>query len=264
MFFYLSKILWFFLQPLGLTTLLLFAGLAALAVSWRKTAASAFCAGFLVLFISSWTTFGALMLQPLEDRFARPDELPPGIAGIIVLGGGFEGAVNSVRGGYELASAGDRFVEAAVLARRFPGVPVVITGGSGALVFHGEPDADTAPRLLAALGVSPERLVLENESRNTYENAVFTRRLLQPDSTQNWLLVTSAFHMPRSVSLFRKAGFNVIAWPVDYRTTGEEWIGVAQDNAIDSLHTTTLAIREWVGLIAYRLTGRVDSLFPAP
>ncbi|WP_127523135.1 YdcF family protein [Mesorhizobium sp. Z1-4] len=264
MFFYLSKIFWFFLQPLGLATLLLFAGLVILAASWRKTAASVFCASFLVLFISSWTTFGALMLRPLEDRFQRPDVLPSAIAGIIVLGGGFEGSVNAARGGYELASAGDRFVEAAVLAHRLPGVPVVVAGGSGALLLHGEPDADTAPRLLTALGVSPERLVLENQSRNTQENAVFTRDLLQPDSTQSWILVTSAFHMPRSMSLFRRAGFNVIAWPVDYRTTGAERIGLAQDNAIDSLHTTTLAIREWVGLFAYRLTGRIDSVFPGP
>ena len=264
MFFYIATIVWFFLQPLGLMTLLIAAGLIALALSWRKSAAAFFCAGFLVLLLSSWTTFGALLLQPLEDRFARPADLPSDVAGIIVLGGSFEGAVNAARGGYELSSSGDRFVEAAVLARRIPGVPVVITGGSGAVLLHGEADADTAPRMLIALGVASDRLVLENQSRNTHENAVFTRDLLQPESTQSWLLITSAFHMPRSVSLFRRAGFNVVPWPVDYRTTGEERPGFAQDNAIDSLTNTTIAIREWVGLVAYRVTGRTDSVFPAP
>jgi uncharacterized SAM-binding protein YcdF (DUF218 family) len=85
---------------------------------------------------------------------------------------------------------------------------------------------------------------------------------MQPAPGDVWLLVTSAFHMPRSVALFRKAGFDVTPWPVDYRTTGRERFGIATDNSLDSLQTTSLAIREWIGLTAYRLTGRTDSIFP--
>jgi uncharacterized SAM-binding protein YcdF (DUF218 family) len=264
MFYYLSKIAWLFLQPLSLTAILIGLGVIALLLAWRRIATTAILLAFLVLFFSAWTTLGALLLQPLEDRFARPADIPANVAGIIVLGGGFEGAVNAARGGYEMNSAGDRFVETAVLARRLPGAKVVVTGGSGALLLTGEPDGDIAPRLLEALGVARDRMVLENRSRNTYENARFTLDLLQPDSGQNWLLVTSAFHMPRSMALFRKAGFEVIAWPVDYRTAGTEGPGLARDNAIDSLENTTLAIREWLGLAAYWLMGRIDSLLPSP
>jgi uncharacterized SAM-binding protein YcdF (DUF218 family) len=264
MFYYLSKIAWLFLQPLSMTAILIGLGVIALLLAWRRIAAAAMLLAFLVLFLSAWTTLGALLLQPLEDRFARPAEIPADVAGIIVLGGGFEGAVNAARGGYEMNSAGDRFVETAVLARRLPGAKVVVTGGSGALLLTGEPDGDIAPRLLEALGVARNRMVLENQSRNTEENARFTREILQPDSGQNWLLVTSAFHMPRSMALFRKAGFEVIAWPVDYRTAGTEGPGLARDNAIDSLENTTLAIREWLGLAAYWMTGRIDSLLPSP
>ncbi|MEX0955990.1 MAG: YdcF family protein [Rhizobiaceae bacterium] len=264
MFYYLSKIAWLFLQPLSLTAILIGLGVVALLLAWRRIAATAILLAFLVLFFSAWTTLGALLLHPLEDRFERPAQIPADAAGIIVLGGGFEGAVNAARGGYEMNSAGDRFVETAVLARRLPDARVVVTGGSGALLLTGEPDGDTAPRLLEALGVSRDRMVLENRSRNTYENAQFTRDLLQSDSSQDWLLVTSAFHMPRSMALFRKAGFNVTAWPVDYRTAGTEGLGLARDNAIDSLENTTLAIREWLGLAAYWMTGRIDSLLPSP
>lgn len=112
--------------------------------------------------------------------------------------------------------------------------------------------------------MAPERLVLESRSRNTYENAVFTRRMVSPEPGETWLLVTSAFHMPRAKALFDKAGFPTVPWPVDYRTTGREGIGLLRDNPLDSLQTTTLAIREWTGLLAYRLTGRIDSLFPGP
>jgi len=264
MFYYLSKIFWLFAQPLNLAILLVLLSLVAFALHWRRTGFAFGGSAFLILFLSAWTTLGALMLHPLEDRFPRPAEPPAQVAGIIVLGGGFEGGVNRARGGYELNASGDRFVEAAVLARRYPEARIVISGGSGALMLEGEADADTAPRLLEALGVERSRMVLENRSRNTYENAAFSRALVEPKPGEVWLLVTSAFHMPRSMELFRKAGFPVIAWPADYRTAGTERLGLAEDNVHDSLQNTALAMREWIGLAAYRLSGRIGSILPAP
>ena len=263
MFFYLSKIFWFFIQPLNIAIFLLPAGLLAALARWRRFAAARCVAAFSILAPSTWTSLGALMLNPLEERFPRP-ALPETVHGVVVLGGGFEGAINLARGGYELNSGGDRFVEAAILARRFPQAKVVVTGGTGTLVMTGEADADTAPRLLTALGVEPARMIMENRSRNTHENAVFTRQLVAPEPGETWLLVTSAFHMPRSMALFRKAGFPVLPWPVDYRTSGEEGFGIFRDNPNDSLQNTTLALREWIGLVAYRFSGRIDSIFPRP
>jgi len=261
MFFYLSKIFWFFIQPLNLAIFLLLAGLVAAAFGRRRLAASGSMLAFLILALSAWTSLGAMMLNPLEERFAKPP-LPQKVDGIVVLGGGFEGAINLVRGGYELNSGGDRMVETAILARRFPEAKVVVSGGTGELFLDGEGDADTAPRLLGALGVSADRLILENKSRNTYENAVFTRQMVAPKPGETWLLVTSAFHMPRAKALFDKAGFPTIPWPVDYRTSGKEGIGLFRDNPADSLQVTTMAIREWIGLAAYWLSGRIDRPFP--
>lgn len=263
MFFYLSKIFWFFIQPLNLAIFLLLAGLIAAMIGRRRLAAAGSVLSFLILALSAWTSFGALLLNPLEERFPRPP-LPQRVAGIVVLGGGFEGGINLARGGYELNAGGDRMVETAVLARRFPDAKVVVSGGNGELFLDGEGDADTAPRLLGALGVAPERLILENKSRNTYENAVFTKALITPRPGETWLLVTSAFHMPRAKALFDKAGFATVPWPVDYRTSGREGIGVFRDNPADSLQATTFAIREWIGLFAYWLSGRIDQPFPAP
>lgn len=264
MFFVISKIFWFFAQPANFALLLLLSGLAAAVLARRRLAFSLAVAAFLVLGLSVWSSLGANLLGPLEDRFQRPASLPERIDGIVVLGGGLEGAINKIRGGYELNSAGDRFVETAILARRYPDAKILVSGGSGELLLDGEGDADTAPRLLTALGVAPERLILENKSRNTDENARFSMDLIKPQPGETWLLVTSAFHMPRSVGLFRKAGFPVIPWPVDYRTSGAEGIGFFVDNAADSLQNTTLGIREWIGLFAYWLTGRTDQLLPGP
>lgn len=263
MFYYLSKLFWVVAQPINLIGILMLAGIVLGLARWRKLGLASSTLGFLVLALGAWTSLGALMLHPLEDHFSRPDPAPESVAGVIVLGGGFEGSVNLARGGYELNASGDRFVEAAVLARRYPQARIVVTGGAGSLTLEGEGDADTAPRLLMALGVEPERLVLENRSRNTYENAVFTRAMVEPREGEVWLLVTSAFHMPRSVGLFRRAGFDITPWPADYRTAGIETVGLAQDNVADSLQNLSLAIREWTGLVAYRATGRIDAILPS-
>ncbi|ATU91949.1 YdcF family protein [Phyllobacterium zundukense] len=264
MFFYLSKIFWFFAQPLNFSILLVGISLIALLLAWRRTAMLAASCAFLVLALGAWTSLGALMMHPLEDRFQRPAALPDKVDGIVVLGGGLEGGVNLVRGGYEMNSSGDRFVEAAILAARHPEAKVVVTGGTGNMILEGEGDGVTAPRLLTALGIAPNRLIMESQSRNTYENAVFTKEMVDAKPGETWVLITSAFHMPRSVGLFRKAGFDVVPWPSDYRTSGNETIGLAQDNPQDSLQNMSLALKEWVGLLAYWMTGRIDQLLPSP
>jgi uncharacterized SAM-binding protein YcdF (DUF218 family) len=139
-----------------------------------------------------------------------------------------------------------------------------ISGGTGTLLLEGATDAETAPRLLAALGVSPDRLILEHRSRDTYENALYSRDLARPQPDETWLLVTSAFHMPRSIGVFRKAGFTAVPWPTDYRTAGNESFGPVRDNVLDALGNLSLAIREWLGLIAYHMSGRMDELLPGP
>lgn len=262
MFFYLSKLFWMAAQPINLIGILVLAGIVLGMLRFRRSGLVFSCLGLAVLALGAWSSLGAVLLHPLEERFARPDPAPAAVAGLIVLGGGFEGGVNLARGGYELNASGDRFVEAAILARRYPEARVVVTGGTGTLMLGGEGDGDTAPRLLEALGVAPERMVLETRARNTHENALFTREMVAPRPGETWLLVTSAFHMPRSVGLFRKAGFEVVPWPVDYQTAGTETFGLARDNPMDSLRNLSVAIREWIGLAAYRATGRIDRVLP--
>ncbi len=263
LFFVAAKVFWFVAQPINLTAILLLLGVFFLLIGWKTTATAVMSAAALGLVLSAWSSLGALLLNPLEERFQRP-HLPESVTGIVVLGGGLEGQINRVRGGYELNAGGDRFLEAAVLGRRFPDARVVVTGGVGTLILEGEGDADTAVRLFTALGFPRERLTLENQSRNTYENAVYTKAMVDPKPGETWLLVTSAFHMPRSMALFRKAGFDVLPWPVDYRTSGAEGLGFFRDNPNDSIRNTGTAIREWIGLLAYWFSGRIDTPFPGP
>jgi uncharacterized SAM-binding protein YcdF (DUF218 family) len=207
---------------------------------------------------------GSILMRPLEDRFPRPPDDMPEPAGIIVLGG-IISSPSGPRGAVSLTQDGERLTEAATLAHRYPNAMVVFSGGS----FGNRPEESTeafiAKRFLVGLGVDESRIVLESRSLNTAQNAVFTHELLMPQLGQRWLLVTSASHMPRAVGAFRSAGFPVIPYPVGYTTSGltDDYWAIPFE-ASTSLVRADVAIREWMGLLAYWLTGRTDALLPGP
>jgi uncharacterized SAM-binding protein YcdF (DUF218 family) len=263
MFPYLTRIFWTLAQPVSLVALLLVLGLLLMWMKRRRLAAASVIVATLVLALCSFTSFAYVAIAPLEDRFTRPPE-PDRIDGIVVLGGGMDSAVNRVRGGWELSRAGDRFVETLRLALRHPEARVLIAGGGSALLSGQEPEAVAAARLFADFGIPHERLILEGDSRNTEENAVNARALAEPQAGETWLLVTSAFHMPRSVGLFRRAGFDVVPWPTDYYSAGDETFGIKLDEIAENLVTSNVALREWIGLAGYYLTGRIDEPLPGP
>jgi uncharacterized SAM-binding protein YcdF (DUF218 family) len=217
----------------------------------------------LVLFVCGFTTFGYALIAPLEDRFARPVE-PAQVDGLVVLGGAMDGEVTSTRGRWELNRSGDRYVEALRLALKYPTAKVVVAAGPAALAPHQEPEALAVERFLADFGVTGERVILDQKSRNTEENAVFAKELAGAGQGQTWLLVTSAFHMPRSVGLFRRAEFAVVPWPTDYMTSGSEGLNVKFDQPTENLWLSTMALREWTGLLGYYLVGKIDEILPGP
>jgi uncharacterized SAM-binding protein YcdF (DUF218 family) len=266
MFFYLSKILWFLLQPSSLMFAALIAAAVLAGTAWRTLSRRLLVGSLAALLVCGLLPVADLLIRPLENRFARPgaDFDGASLAGIIVIGGAEDrnGWDREELGG--LNEAAERYTEVAMLARRFPSLRVIFAGGSSALVADLPPEAETARRVLEALGVEQGRLALEAASQNTHQNAVFTARLLQPQPAQRWLLVTSAAHMPRAVGCFRAAGFNVVAWPVDYRTTRGGSLLYVNGRVSDGLARFDSVTREYVGLAMYYLTGRTDALLPAP
>lgn len=259
--FVLSKIFWLFIEPLSFCIILMALGLVL--ALWRRRAGYSFAwLGLALLAFGSFTTMGDLLLAPLESDFSVPTPAPAEVDGIIVLGGGFDPVVSAARHSFELAEAGDRYVEALRLGRLYPGAKIVVTGGVGALSAKGDTDAVISKRFFEAFGVSPSRLIYEGKSRNTYENAVFTKQLVDPREGQTWLLVTSAFHMPRAMGVFRKVGFPVLAWPADYRTAPPVALHIAPEGPVGNLGKLSTAIHEWIGLGAYYLMGRTSALFP--
>jgi uncharacterized SAM-binding protein YcdF (DUF218 family) len=257
MFFLASKLLWFLTSPVSLLLVV------ALLAVWQGRSKSAILC-LLGLLALGFAPIGAWMIEPLEDRFPAP---APDIAapyGIIVLGGAIDDEMGQARGQVSLGEGAERLTQAVALSRRFPDARIVYTGGNNSLRGARFDEATDGRKLLISLGVDPQRITIETQSRNTDENARFTRDLVHPLADQRWLLITSAWHMPRSMGLFRKAGFSVEAFPVDYRSQGG--LGDWQFNSapLHGLRTFDVAAHEWAGLFAYRMSGRIDALFPAP
>lgn len=263
MFPYFTRIFWMVAQPVSVIGLLLVLGLVLLWVKRRRLAGTSFGLALLVLVLCSYTTFAYVLVAPLEGRFLRPDE-PAHIDGIVVLGGGMDTDVAAARRSWELGRSGDRFVEALRLALRHPEARILIAGGGSALNPGRESEAGAGARFFEDFGIAKERLVLDDTSRNTGENAVNAKAVGQPKPGETWMLVTSAFHMPRSVGLFRRADFAVVPWPTDFLATGNEGFGLKLDETPENLAVSNVALREWLGLVGYYLTGRIDEVFPSP
>jgi uncharacterized SAM-binding protein YcdF (DUF218 family) len=264
MFFVFSKVLGFFTIPSNAIAVICALGLVLLLSRWRRGGRRILALGVCLLLLFGFSPAGSLLLLSLSERFPawRFDGREPD--GIIVLGGAIDSDISAARHSLELDSSAERIIAMLELARRFPNARIVFSGGSGNLIDDSVPEAPIAGQLLDRFGISPERVVLESGSRTTYENATLTRRLVTPKPGERWLLVTSAFHMPRSVGTFRAAGFEVEAYPVDWRTRGWSDAAAPFDRLSMGLERTDVAIHEWTGLIAYWLSGRSSALFPSP
>jgi uncharacterized SAM-binding protein YcdF (DUF218 family) len=217
-----------------------------------------------LLAICGFSPLGNWLLYPLESRFPPWDAARGAPDGIVILGGSIDPDLSAAHGVPIVKSAADRIIAAAELARQYPKARIVFSGGSSNLVSNDARESDYATKIFKSLGVPSERLTMERQSRNTQENAQFSKAIAAPKDGERWLLVTSAYHMPRSVGLFRKAGFTVEPYPVDWRTRGRADILRFSAFSIEGLEHTELAVREWIGLFAYRAAGKIDELFPGP
>lgn len=257
--FYLSKIVWAFLQPSTLIAIVLVAGFLLAARGKRAGLPVLFC-GIALYLIAGFSPLANWLLIPLENRaeigMAEPVD---GAAGIIVLGGATSGARESGDRRVILNDAADRMIEAVRLAQQHPNLPIIFSGGNGDFFANSgeEPEAELARRFFESFKITPPRLRLEDRSRNTLENAVFTAGLVQPQRDQRWVLVTSAFHMPRARALFEAQGFRIIPRPGDFRASGPQdyWQIFAKPS--DGLRRLDMASKEWVGLWISWLRGDI-------
>ena len=263
MFFVLSKTVGFLAVPSNVMALIGLAGAALLWTRFARAGCRLLVLGILLIAACGFLPTGQVLMSRLEDRFPKWDEahVPDGI---VILGGALNPDLTMARGQIAIGNEAERFTEVAAIARRYPSARIVFSGGTGSIAPDALPEARYVKPLLESFGIPASRITLEDRSRNTEENARFSKELVQPRPGERWALVTSGIHMPRAVGCFRRAGFEVEAYPVDYRTYGPGRLLFFNGRLADGLSHTDAAIREWVGLVVYWLTGRTSELFPAP
>jgi uncharacterized SAM-binding protein YcdF (DUF218 family) len=264
-FFALSKTLGIMLLPTNFMIGIGLFGAVLLATRWVRLGRKLLVTSVALLAICGFSPLGNWLLYPLESRFPVWDAARGAPDGIVVLGGPIDPELSLAHDTAVYRGSVDRMIAAAALALRYPRARIVYSGGNANLVFDDTArETDYAKAVFEALGVSGERLMMEGRSRNTQENAEFSRALASPKTGERWLLVTSAYHMPRSVGVFRKAGFAVEPYPVDWRVGGHSDLLAFSIYSIEGLGRVEVALREWIGLAAYRISGKTGEFFPGP
>lgn len=270
MFYVLSKVVFFFVTPSNIIWIVMSVALLAL---WRgrvRSAGRLVVAALALMLVLGFSPLGNWLLYPLEQRFERPtsEVADPSrlgrFAGIILLGGFENGRVTTARGTIALNEAAERLTETVRLARALPDVRVVYAGGAARLLLAEDDAAAAIASYMVALGVDRSRIVVDDRSRTTWENAWFLHEVLKPRAGERYLLVTSAAHMPRSIGTFRKVGFEVEAWPADYITAGGADLVRPMPTLLVGLKRVDAAVKEWIGLVGYFASGRSSALWPAP
>ena len=261
-FFWLSKLGWLFLMPGNWIVLAILMIWLTLKLGWQRL--SNRLLGFTLAFVLllALMPVGDWLILPLESRFIANPVLPADVDGIILLGGAINPELSAVWEQPEIGTASERLFALQALARRYPQAKLVFTGGSGQLLQQQHKGADWVEALFAETSDDSSRIQFERESRNTYENVVLSKALVQPRPGEIWILITSAFHMPRSVGIFCRHSWPVLPYPVDHYGNKNR-LSRIELNLYEHLGVLRIAVREWIGLLAYRLTGKTDNLLPA-
>lgn len=261
LFFYISKLVWLLVSPDSLIFILILVTLAFLYAGKQKIAKILLTTISGLLILIAFFPVGEWLLFPLESRFQTNPQLPDKVDGIIVLSGAEATELSHLWEQVELGAAAERDFMFVTLAKKYPKAKLAFTGGTGSLINQEYKAADVAEKLFKELGFDIKRIIFERESRNTYENVVYSKKIIKPMENENWVLITTSWHMPRSVGIFCKTDWPVIPYPVDHQTKKGNLFRV-DFNLSGNLNTLRTAIKEWIGLFAYYLSDKTTSFFP--
>ena len=262
-FWIISKIFWLLASPNTSIFLILLIGIGLLFLGREKLGKKLILATTALIFFTSVLPVYNLLLLPLENRFPIPEPLPKKVDGVIVLGGAEIPKLTQMRRQVSLSDSVERLTTFLSLTHRYSDAKFVYAGGQGAITAQEYKSATTARLFFEQMGLDTSRVIFDSQSRNTQENVENALQLAQPAKGEKWVLITSAWHMPRSVGIFRKFNWQVIPYPVDFKTNGqfEMNIGLPKLSAIASVSNV---VYEWTALFYYWLMGRTSELFPGP
>lgn len=260
-FFYCSKFLWLLIEPDNLITLGFVITLILLLTQRDKLAKKLLYPLTTITLIIAIFPVGSWLIYPLETHFDTQPQLPEKVDGIILLGGSFITSTSQYWGNIQTNDFADRIHQFITLMRRYPNAKAVFTGGNANPIHHRPSEAHYAKQLFSLMGVDHGQILYETQARNTFENALFSKEIAKPKADEHWIVISTAWHLPRVVGVFCKQQWPVIPYPADFHTD-PRYLFTPDIDLGDHLNLLNFGTREWLGLLVYYLTGKTTELLP--
>jgi uncharacterized SAM-binding protein YcdF (DUF218 family) len=255
--FYLSKILNFFINPLYILSLIILIQLFIIFFIQSKKLVIFFSKLFLILFlIFGYSPLSNFLLSKIEDHIQTSKYPVQQLTGVIVLGGSFNSGVESKeRNEVSLNSSVERLTKALEIYKKNPRILILFSGFSNEIKPQGWSEFDMAKKFFLDQGVRIDNLIFENQSRNTFENIMYSKDIIA-NYKGTWGLITSANHMPRSFFSFKKQGLILEPISVDYKTGTSRmfWINF---NISAGLSNWNIILHELIGISYYKITNKI-------
>ncbi len=258
--FYLSKILLFFINPLHIILFFIFSGVI-INIIFKNTFHKLFyLIAFIIFFIVAVLPTGDLLYFQLEKKFHNPIVLPSQINGILILSGATNPQLSYVHNKIHLNGSVERLIESIILIQRYPEAKIIFSGGSGSSFDQELTHADVARKFFNQLNIDTNKIIFESKSRNTYENIIYSKKIAEPKSEDNWIIVTSASHMIRATNIGKKLGWHFFPYAVDFQTS-KKITRLPSLNFLGNMSRFNASSHEWIGLISYYIMGRTSKIY---
>ena len=258
--FYLSKILWLVLNPFNIFILFTIVTIFLYLISFKRTSIAIFFINSLYLFIISVLPIGNYLIYKIEKDYHSQSSIPDRLDGILILGGVTNPSMYKEFNEISVNGSAERLIESVSLIKRFNKSKVIFSGGSGIINRPDLGHSQVAKSFYKKVGLDESRIIFEDNSRNTYENILFSKKIAQPKKNENWLLITSAYHMKRALLIGSKNNWEFIPYAVDFKNK-RKFKFVPSLNLLSNINSLQYGSHEWLGLISYYLMNRTDKIF---
>ena len=255
--FYLSKILWLIVNPFNIFIFITLFTMFLYFINFRRLSLIIYLINFIFIALISFLPIGSYLTYIIEKEFHTNTKTPERVDGILILGGATNPLLFKEFDQISLNGSAERLVESVMIIRKFEKAKVIFSGGSGIVNRSDLGHSQVAKQFYKKIGVDINKIFFEDKSRNTYENIIYSKKIAKPKKNENWLLITSAFHMKRALFIAEKNNWKLVPYAVDFKNT-KEFKLTPNINLLSNLNSFQSGLHEWLGLVAYYLMGRTD------
>ena len=258
--FYLSKILWLILNPFNIFIFVILLSIFLYFVKLRRLGLIIFLINFVFIVLISFLPIGSYLIYNIEKEYHSYIKPPDQVDGILILGGATNPLLYNEYDQISLNGSSERLVESVFIIKKFDKAKVIFSGGSGILNRPDFDHARVAKSFYNKIGIEIDKIIFEDNSRNTYENIIYSKKIANPKINENWLLITSASHMKRALLIADKNNWKLIPYAVDFKNI-KNFKLIPNLKLLKNLNTFQQGSHEWLGLISYYLMGRTHKVF---